>query len=85
MQRISLIIISLLITLGLRAGVTVGSLRTEGQVTPLSIESQHPRLSWIISSDERDVMQTAYHILVATSPEKLAANEGDLWDSGRVS
>lgn len=85
MQRISLIIISLLIALGLRAGVTVGSLRTEGQVTPLSIESQHPRLSWIISSDQRDVMQTAYHILVATSPEKLAAGEGDLWDSGRVS
>lgn len=85
MQRISLIIISLLIALGLRAGVTVGSLRTEGQVTPLSIESQHPRLSWIISSDRRDVMQTAYHILVATSPEKLVAGEGDLWDSGRVS
>lgn len=84
MRRISLIIISILITLGLRAGVSVGSLKTEGQLTPLSIETQHPRLSWIISSSERDVMQTSYHILVASSPEKLAANQGDLWDSGVV-
>ena len=28
--------------------------------------------------------QTAYQILVASTPEKLAADEGDLWDSGRV-
>lgn len=84
MQRISLIIISFLTTLGLWAGVSVGSLTVEGQVNPLSIETQHPRLSWIITSDQRDVMQTAYHVLVASSPEKLAAGEGDLWDSGRV-
>ena len=29
-------------------------------------------------------MQTAYQILVASSPEKLAAGEGDLWNSGKV-
>ena len=73
MQRTTYLIISLLISLGLRAGVSVGSLTTEGQVNPLSIETQHPRLSWIITSNERDVMQTAYHVLVASSPEKLAA------------
>ena len=84
MQRTTYLIISLLISLGLRAGVSVGSLTTEGQVNPLSIETQHPRLSWIITSNERDVMQTAYHVLVASSPEKLAAGQGDLWDSGRV-
>ncbi|MDE5826124.1 MAG: family 78 glycoside hydrolase catalytic domain [Duncaniella sp.] len=85
MQRISLVIISLLLTLGLRAGVSVGSLTTEGQVNPLSIETQHPRLSWIITSTDRDVMQTAYQVLVASSAELLAAGNGDLWDSGRVS
>ncbi len=84
MQRIAYIIVSLFFALGLRAGVKVGALTTEGQPRPLSIESQHPRLSWIITSDEHDVMQTAYHILVASSPENLAAGNGDLWDSGRV-
>ncbi len=28
--------------------------------------------------------QTAYQVLVASTPEKLAADEGDLWDSGQV-
>lgn len=69
----------------LQAAVSVTQLRTEQMACPLSIEQQHPRLSWIIVSNEQDVMQTAYQILVASSPEKLAAGEGDLWDSGKVS
>ena len=73
-----------LLSLGLQAGVKTTRLLTEGQVTPLSIESEHPRLSWMLESDEHGVMQSGYHILVASSLEKLAAGEGDLWDSGRV-
>ena len=29
-------------------------------------------------------MQTAYRVLVASSAERLAADDGDLWDSGKV-
>ncbi len=32
----------------------------------------------------RGARQTAYQVLVAGTPEKLAAQQGDLWDSGRV-
>ena len=32
----------------------------------------------------RGAKQTAYQVLVASTPEKLAADQGDLWDSGRV-
>lgn len=32
----------------------------------------------------RPQTQAAYQILVASSAEKLAANQGDLWDSGKV-
>ncbi len=67
------------------ANVGVGSLRTEGLECPLNVENPSPRLSWIITSDERDVMQTAYHVLVASSPELLAEGRGDIWDSGKVS
>ena len=32
----------------------------------------------------RGAKQTAYQVLVASSPEHLAADQGDLWDSGKV-
>ena len=73
-----------LLSLGVPAGVKTTRLLTEGQASPLSIESEHPRLSWVIESDEQAVVQSGYRILVAGSLEKLAADEGDLWDSGRV-
>lgn len=51
---------------------------------PLGIDVKKPRLAWQIISKERNVMQTAYQILAASSPEQLAQNEGDLWNSGKV-
>ena len=59
-------------------------LRCELLSDPLGIDCAAPRLSWELSSDFRDVQQTAYHILVASSIEKLNAGEGDLWDSNSV-
>jgi len=48
------------------------------------ITDPQPDFSWIVNSPENDEIQTAYHILVASTADKLAANTGDLWDSGRV-
>lgn len=67
-----------------QAGVTPGELRCEHLVNPLGIDVTEPRLSWILHSGDRGEHQTAYQILVASSLERLAADEGDLWDSGRV-
>ena len=38
----------------------------------------------IVDATNRGAMQTAYRILVASSADTLAANQGDLWDSGKV-
>ncbi|WP_316800581.1 alpha-L-rhamnosidase [Pedobacter frigidisoli] len=51
---------------------------------PLGIDVKRPRLAWQIISKERNVTQTAYQILAASSPEQLSQNEGDLWNSGKV-
>jgi alpha-L-rhamnosidase len=67
------------------AAVTVSDLRCENLENPLGIDVSQPRLSWILHSTARDEMQTAYRILVAASPEELAADNGSLWDSGKVS
>lgn len=45
---------------------------------------EHPRLSWTLHSNRRGMMQSAYRLLVASSPEILASRKGDLWDSGKV-
>ncbi|MDP9175603.1 MAG: glycoside hydrolase family 78 protein [Planctomycetota bacterium] len=41
-------------------------------------------MSWIPKSDNREQSQSAYQVLVASSPEILAGDHGDLWDSGTV-
>lgn len=54
---------------------------------PVGIDCAAPRLSWKLDARKaaaRDLRQTAYRVVVASSPDKLARFEGDLWDSGRV-
>lgn len=58
-------------------------LKCEFQREPLAIDAAHPRLSWLLESDERDVRQSAYRILVASSSALLSRNKPDLWDSGK--
>lgn len=67
------------------SAVPVTYLRCEYLVNPRGIHEQVPRLSWVLSSNRRGERQSAYHVLVASSPEKLARQQGDLWDSGKVS
>ena len=67
----------------------ITSLRCEYRDNPLGIDAAKPRLSWKIeagdqSSEARGQNQTAYQVLVASSPELLAKDQGDLWDSGKV-
>jgi alpha-L-rhamnosidase len=59
-------------------------LRCEYLVNPLGIDDPAPRLSWVLASNQRGQRQTAYQILVASSSERLSADDGDLWDSGKV-
>ena len=54
------------------ATISVNELRTEQLKNPIGIDVRQPRLGWRIDSSEQNVMQTAYHILVASSPELLA-------------
>jgi alpha-L-rhamnosidase len=64
--------------------LTAVALRCEYLAAPLAIERRAPRLGWRIESAARGARQTAYQIIVATSAASLAANKGDLWDTGKV-
>lgn len=50
---------------------------------PLGVDTRQPRLSWQVESNERGARQTAWQVLVATSPNLLTDGVGDLWDSGK--
>lgn len=67
------------------ASVQLLRLRCELLTNPEGIDATAPRLSWELSGPARGLEQTAYQVLVASTPEKLAADEGDLWNSGQVS
>jgi alpha-L-rhamnosidase len=66
------------------AQISLQNTTCEMLVNPMSIDVVKPRFAWHINSNERNVLQNAYQILVSSSPEKLNANEGDLWNSGKV-
>jgi len=65
--------------------LTPTGLKCELRLDPLGIDVPRPRLSWILESGRRGQVQKAFQILVADSSASLAADEGNLWDSGRVS
>jgi hypothetical protein len=62
----------------------VTGLRCEYRADPLGIDVTQPRLSWTIRSATRGEKQTAYELLVASSAEMLAKDQGDLWQTGKV-
>ena len=84
-----LVFASMLAPLASLQATVVTGLRCEYLVDPFGIDEAKPRLSWVLveSAEKpavRGLVQSAYQVLVASSPELLAKDQGDLWDSGKV-
>lgn len=67
-----------------RSAVTFGRMTCEYLENPLGIDTTKPRFSWIEISSEKDYLQSAFRLLVSSSPKALEAGVGDLWDSGKI-
>lgn len=83
MRRL-LLCASALLAMQLQAEVKVTNLSVEGRKDqPLGLDVQVPRLGWqlVADADETNVLQTGYHILVASHPDTLTLDRGDLWDA----
>ncbi len=59
------------------------SLRVNDVVRPVGTGAD-VCFGWLVNDPDSDEIQTSYRILVASSPEKLAAGSADVWDSGKV-
>ncbi len=64
--------------------VTIQNPVCEYLTNPTGIDTPAPRFSWQLTSNQRGQTQTAYRILVASRPNNLEQELGDLWDSGRI-
>jgi alpha-L-rhamnosidase len=83
----SLLLALLLSTCALAGSIVKPTgLRCEYRVNPEGIDETQPRLTWLLTAapGARGVSQSAYRIVVASTPEKAAAAQGDLWDSGKT-
>ncbi len=65
-------------------GASVTGLTVEHRTDPLGVDADRPRFGWRMASATRGRRQSAYRILVATSPERLTRTRADVWNSGRV-
>lgn len=84
MKKSLITLLSFLFCLQLYAQVRVKNLRCEMMKDPLGIDATEPRFSWQLESDQRNVTQTSYQIIVSSSGQKLNVNDGDVWNSGTV-
>lgn len=67
-----------------QAELATSELTCEYANNPLGVNTPRPRFGWLLQSDKRAQLQSAYRVLVATSEKQLQANVGDKWDSGKV-
>src|SRR5690554_3978142 len=59
-------------------------LTTSSFSNPLGIDDRAPLFRWRLPHDGPVRESSAWRVLAATSPDLLAHDEGDVWDSGKV-
>lgn len=78
MTKKSILSIALfVICLALPAQVTVTGLLTENMTDPIGIDADHPRFSWQLMTDKRNVTQMAYELRVSDGAKTV-------WNTGKV-
>ena len=81
---------SILFFLLFKAGTVFGyelevkSLKCEFQANPVGIETRSPGFSWQLYSDQRNIIQETYQLLVASSVDLLNMEDADIWSPGEV-
>ena len=82
MKRILAVLACIVTAVCADAAVAV-NLRCEYLTSPLGIDNAHPLLSWQMKSNSRNAMQTAWQVMVASTPELLRTEGFVKKDSGQ--
>ncbi|MGB2846041.1 MAG: hypothetical protein WBB93_00635, partial [Saprospiraceae bacterium] len=65
-------------------GQTVTSLQCEYLVNPIGVDTDHPRLSWMLQDSTRGAAQSAYRIVVGTDSSAVSHQLANTWDSKKT-
>jgi len=60
------------------------NLKVDYNTKPMGVDTPAPGFSWEVGDRSRGAVQTAYQIIVSSSPGLLAQGKGDLWDTQKV-
>ena len=77
------IVLSFLVCDKISAQAQVSNLRCEYLSNPVGLDTPSPRFTWNLDS-KKEVMQKAYQISVASTPELLSLGKADVWKSEKV-
>ena len=64
--------------------LVISDLTSEYKNNPIGIDITNPRLAWKITSNVRNVMQTAYQIKVGMNQDDFSNDSKLVWNSGKV-
>jgi len=83
-MKIFALLLCLIITSIISNAAGLHNLRCEYLVNPVGVDAVSPRFSWMIASTHRGDLQSAYQVIVSSSPGNLAKDKGDFWDTGKL-
>ncbi len=81
-KKLSVILFLIFSKLAFAQNPEIVQLKTDHQTIPLGFDNPIPEFSWILLSEERGTVQTAFEILVSNNLPKLDA--GNCWKSGKM-
>ena len=84
MKRIAILLLAIigLVSCSNNLNVSIVNPNVEQQVHPQALATAQPRFCWQYKSEESNVAQQDYHIIVSSTMENAQKGIGDLWDSG---
>jgi alpha-L-rhamnosidase len=52
--------------------------------SPIGLDAEHPRFTWMFSTDTKNFTQKYYRINIASDEELLASGKADIWTSDKI-
>ncbi|RVU01019.1 alpha-rhamnosidase [Mucilaginibacter limnophilus] len=70
--------------LSVLSAASVSNLRTEYLTNPIGLDTEHPRLTWMLNDNRQGAKQTAYCILVGTDSLSVLSGRGNFWSTAKI-